>query len=71
MSPLLGFNATFEGQVKGGLQKTGSNFLITTLEGNSRVEKFTPAPIPVKPTVLAPRTNNRNLKKGIAFGSAL
>jgi len=33
MSPLAGFNATFEGGIKNGLQKIPSNFLITTLEG--------------------------------------
>lgn len=72
MSPLVGFNATFEGNLKGGLQKTGSNFLITTLEGAGKVEKFAPAPLQMKPTVLAPRTNHRNvIKKGIAFGSAI
>ena len=54
MSPLAGFNATFEGAIKSDLQKIPSNFLITTLEGG-KIEKFPPP----KLTVLAPRTNHR------------
>jgi hypothetical protein len=68
MSPLAGFNATFEGGINkaSGIQKIPSNFLITTLEGG----KFDKVASP-KPTVLAPRSNHRQIKKGIAFGSAL